>query len=125
MPKPMISIVDDDDSAREGTMDLIKSMGFVAKAFPRAEDFLNSDHLRNTTCLITDMRMPGMTGLELHSRLVEAGNAIPTILVTGFPDDSDRRRAQRAGVICYLTKPFNDEELLTCVRSALESSDPG
>src|SRR5262245_3633679 len=105
--KPMISIVDDDETAREGTMDLIKSMGFVAKAFTRAEDFLNSDHLRSTSCLITDMRMSGMTGLELHSRLLESGNAIPTIVVTAFPDDRDRRRAQQAGVICYLAKPFN------------------
>jgi len=121
----MISIVDDDETAREGTMDLIKSMGFVAKAFPRAEDFLNSDHVHSTSCLISDMRMPGMTGLELYNRLVASGNIIPTILITAFPDERDRRRAYQAGVIGYLAKPFNDEDLLTCVRSALESREEG
>jgi len=121
VPKPMISIVDDDETAREGTMDLIKSMGFVAKAFPRAEDFLNSDHVHGTSCLISDMRMPGMTGLELYNRLIAAGNTIPTILVTAFPDERDRRRAHQAGVICYLAKPFDSEDLLTCVHSALEA----
>ena len=125
VPKAMISIVDDDETAREGTMDLIKSMGFVAKAFPRAEDFLNSDHVHSTSCLISDMRMPGMTGLELYNRLVASGNIIPTILITAFPDERDRRRAYQAGVIGYLAKPFNDEDLLTCVRSALESREEG
>jgi len=123
VPKPMISIVDDDETAREGTVDLIKSMGFVAKAFPRAEDFLSSEHLHGTSCLISDMRMPGMTGLELYNRLVASGKVIPTILITAFPDDRDRRRAYQAGVIGYLAKPFNDEDLLTCVRSALESRE--
>jgi FixJ family two-component response regulator len=122
---PVISIVDDDDSVREGMLDLIKAMGFIAKAFERAEDFLKSNCLRNTSCLIADMRMPGMTGLELHKRLVETGSIIPTILITAFPDDRDRVRALRAGVVCYLAKPFKDDDLLTCVRSALESLEAG
>src|SRR5262245_13345766 len=117
----MISIVDDDELSREGTMDLVKAMGFVAKSFGCAEDFLESEQLHRTSCLIADMRMPGMSGLELHHRLVGSGNTIPTILITAFPDERDRRRAQQAGVIGYLTKPFNDEDLLTCVRSALDS----
>jgi FixJ family two-component response regulator len=95
--KPLISIVDDDETVRATTMDLITSMGFAAKVFPHADDFLKSDDLRNTNCLIADIRMPGMTGLELHSRLVESGNKIPTILITAFPDERDRARTSSRG----------------------------
>jgi len=118
--KQVIAVVDDDECAREGTIDLVKSMGFIAKAFERAEDFLKSDYLHSSSCLIADVRMPGMTGLELLDRLVESGNMTPTILMTSFPNDRDRARARHAGAICYLAKPFNDEELLGCVRSAVE-----
>src|SRR5262245_7442713 len=100
-------------------------MGFAAKAFPSAQDFLQSNHPHGTSCLIADMRMPQMSGLELHTRLVESGTAIPTILITAFPNERDRVRARQAGVICYLAKPFNDEELLSCVRSALASRGAG
>ena len=121
MPKKqVIAIVDDDELAREGTIDLVKSMGFIAKAFERAEDFLKSDYLHSSSCLIADVRMPGVTGIELHNRLVESGNMTPTILITSFPNDRDRAHARQAGAICYLAKPFDDEDLLACVRSALE-----
>jgi FixJ family two-component response regulator len=126
MPKkPVISIVDDDNSVREGTVDLVKAMGFVAEAFPSAENFLNSKRLHNTSCLITDVRMPGMTGFELHNRLVSSGNVIPTILITAFPNDKDQARAQQAGVFCYLSKPFSEDDLLACIRSALEHHEAG
>ncbi len=126
MPKkPVISIVDDDASVREGTTDLIKAMGFIAEAFPCAEDFLKSKRLRSTSCLIADVRMPGMNGLELHNRLVESGNAIPTILITAFPNDRDHARALRDGVFCYLTKPFDEDHLLSCIQSALEHPEAG
>src|SRR5262245_44370343 len=98
-------------------------MGFAAIAFPCAEDFLQSTHLHSTSCLIADMRMPGMSGLQLHTSLVGAGNSIPTILITAFPSDRDRVRALQAGVICYLAKPFKEDELLTCVRSDLASRE--
>ncbi len=117
---PLISIVDDDESVREGTKDLIEASGFAAKVFGQAEDFLQSSSVGSTSCLITDMRMPGMTGLELHNRLVGAGKSIPTILVTAFPNDRDRTRARKAGVLCYLAKPFAEDELLACIQSALE-----
>jgi FixJ family two-component response regulator len=117
--KSVISIIDDDASVREGTMDLVKSIGFVAEAFERANDFLNSTHLHRTSCLIADVQMPGMTGLELYDHLVMSGNVIPTILITAFPNTRDRVRAQRTGVDCYLTKPFNECELLACIRKAL------
>ena len=126
MPKkPLISIIDDDPSVREGTVDLLDSMGFIAEPFERADDFLKSNRLHSTSCLISDVRMPGMTGLELHNRLVESGNVIPTILITAFPNDRDRERALQAGVKCYLTKPFNEDALLACIRSALECHGAG
>jgi FixJ family two-component response regulator len=117
----MISIVDDDASVREGTMDLVLAIGFAAETFPGADDFLNSDRVNSTSCLIADVRMPGMTGLELHDRLVETGKSIPTILTTAYPNGKDRERALQAGVICYLAKPYNQDDLVACIRSALES----
>jgi FixJ family two-component response regulator len=117
----VISIIDDDPSVREGTTDLLNSIGFIVAAFDRASAFLDSDRLRSTTCLIVDVQMPGMTGLELHDRLVASGHVIPTIMITAFPNHRDRTRAQRAGVACYLTKPFNEDELLTCIREALKT----
>ena len=119
---PMISIVDDDPSVRAATMDLLRAMGFTAKVFPCAEDFLASELRHNTSCLISDMRMPGMSGLELHNRLVEAGTPIPTILMTAFPNDGDKASALQAGVVGYLSKPFNETELLGFIHSVLEGS---
>jgi len=115
---PVVSIVDDDQSVREGIVDLVKAMGFDAETFERAENFLQSD-IDRTACLITDMRMPGMTGLELYDRLVALGKRIPTIVITAFPKDGDRKRAQQAGVVCYLAKPFDERHLVDCIASAL------
>jgi FixJ family two-component response regulator len=116
----MISIVDDNESVREAMTGLMRSVGFSAQAFQSAEGFLRSSRLDRTACLVTDMQMPGMTGLELHRRLVASGKPIPTILITAYPDESVRARAKEAGVICYLTKPFNEDDLLSCIRQALE-----
>jgi len=121
----VISIVDDDSSVRDGTMDLLNSLGFIAVAFARAEEFLQFYSLYSTSCLIADVQLPGMTGLELYERLIVSGRDVPTILITAFPDDRDRERALRAGVTCYLTKPFDAKELVACIRSALERRDPG
>jgi FixJ family two-component response regulator len=118
--KIVISIVDDDESVREGATDLLNSMGYAVETFSRADDFLSSARLDNTSCLITDMRMPGMTGLELLESLVALGKLIPTILITAFPNAADRARALKAGVHCYLPKPFDEKDLLACLRSALE-----
>ena len=118
--KMMISIVDDNESVREAMTGLMRSVGFSAQAFQSAEGFLRSSRLDRTACLVTDMQMPGMTGLELHRRLVASGKPIPTILITAYPDESVRARAKEAGVICYLTKPFNEDDLLSCIRRALE-----
>lgn len=116
--KPVIAIVDDDESVREAIMSLLRAVGFTSEAYPCAEDFLTSGRLQRTSCLIADVRMPGMSGLELHRRLVLSGNPIPTVLITAHPDDG--ARALEAGIIGYLTKPFDDDDLLGCIRSALD-----
>lgn len=121
MASKLITIVDDDGSIRETTRDLLESAGFSAATFPSAASFLKSRHRPRTACLVTDMRMPGMTGLELHHTLVAAGNAIPTILITAYADDKVRARALKEGVVCYLAKPFIPDELLDCIRRALEA----
>jgi FixJ family two-component response regulator len=121
--KPVVAIIDDDQSAREGISDLVNSMGFDAEAFERPEHFLQSNNLNRTSCLIADVRMPGMTGLELHDRLVAAGKRIPTIVITAFPKEGDQRRALQAGIVCYLVKPFDERQLVDCITSVL-GSDP-
>jgi len=115
----VIAIVDDDPSIRETTKDLLDSAGYASVAFASAERFRSSKRLRNFACLIVDMRMPGMTGMELHRHLVSAGHRIPTILITAYPDERMRASAAKAGILCYLAKPFTSEALLGCVDSAL------
>jgi len=115
----VISIVDDDESVREAVTGLMRSFGFSAMAFPSGESFLRSRRRRGTACLIADVQMPGMTGLELHNRLIASGKPIPTILITAYPDERVRAQALNAGVLCYLAKPFNESDLLACVHSAL------
>src|ERR1700722_7168985 len=121
----MISIVDDDPSARESLVDLVKSMGFSAEAFQSAEEFIQSEQLRDTSCLIADVQMPGITGLELHTSLVRSGSAIPTILITAFPNEKDRAAARRAGVTAHLVTPLARKTLLVSIRSALALPDDG
>jgi FixJ family two-component response regulator len=121
MPKqPVITIVDDDESVRQALMSLMRALGFACEAYPCAEDFLRSGRLHRTACLIADVRMPGMTGIELHRHLVASGHPIPTILVTAHQDEEGRTRALNAGVICYLAKPFNEDDLLGCIHAALK-----
>jgi len=117
--KLLISIIDDDPSVRAGIADLLDAMGFNAEAFSRADEFLQFNRLRESSCLIADVRLPGMSGLDLYHHLLWSGRIVPTILITAFPDDADRDRALRAGVHCYLSKPFNDNELSACIQSAL------
>ena len=123
--KPLISIVDDDESMREAVRGLMQSLGYRVEAAASAEEFLRSPHVRRTSCLITDVQMPGMTGLELHQHLSTSGKPIPTILITAYPDDNVRERALAAGVIGYLSKPFDENDLLACIRSALTRSRSG
>jgi FixJ family two-component response regulator len=116
--KTAVSIVDDDESVREAMMGLMRSVGYSAIAFPSAEGFLTSRRRGATACLIVDVQMPGMTGLELHNRLIASGEPIPTILITAYPDERMRAQALN-GVLCYLAKPFSESELLACIHSAL------
>jgi FixJ family two-component response regulator len=115
----LVSIVDDDESAREAAAALVGSLGFAVAAFGSAAEFLRSDCRSRTACLIADVRMPGMTGPELYVHLTAAGTPIPTVLVTAFPDEASRARALRAGVRCYLAKPLAPEDLVACIRSAI------
>jgi FixJ family two-component response regulator len=95
----------------------MRSLGYVAIAFERAEDLLKSRRRRSVSCVIADVQMPGMTGLELHDRLVASREPIPTILITAFADETARERAMQAGVIGCLTKPFSEDDLLACISS--------
>ena len=95
------------------------SLGYKAQTFASAEEFLNSCQVPRTSCLIADVQMRGMTGLELHRHLVASGKTIPTILITAYPDDTVRKRALEDGVVCYLSKPFDENDLLACIRSSL------
>lgn len=121
----LISIIDDDESAREAIVGLVRALGFAATEFQSAADFLRSSHLMRTACLIADMRMPGMTGLELYRHLIAAGTPIPTVLVTAYPDEAARTRALKAGIRCYLAKPLEPDALLACIRSALANPTGG
>jgi len=124
VPAPLISIVDDDTSVREALKALVKSVGYAVEVFPSATEFLSSSHLGATSCLIADVQMPLMTGVELYSRLIEAGHLIPTILITAYPDHDTIARILKDGAVCYLSKPFDDAVLLDCVHSALERGRP-
>ena len=123
-PKDLISIIDDDEGMREAMRGLMRSLGFAVAVFPSAVDFLADSNFRETSCLIADVQMTEMTGVELYSRLRKSGYAIPTILITAYPNDSVRARVLADGVICYLSKPFDDDALLGCVYSALKREYP-
>ena len=118
---PLIGIVDDDESVRDSISNLIRSAGYRSAAFSSAEAFLNSERQRETDSLVLDIRMPGMSGLELQRRLSEMKCAIPIIFVTAHADDELRARAVKQGAVAFLTKPFRYEVLLGAIRSALES----
>lgn len=121
----LISVVDDDASIRLATIDLLNSVGFACEAHASAEEFLSSTRAADTRCLILDINMPGMDGLELQRRLMRSGSTLPIIFITAYPEEHTRAEAFRAGALCYLPKPYNDEELLDCIRQALaRHNDP-
>ncbi|HYZ42626.1 MAG TPA: response regulator [Stellaceae bacterium] len=121
---PLIAIVDDDEFFRGSMRRLMRSLGYPVEAFPSAADFLASRRLDKTACLIADIQMPGMTGVELYAHLIETGQKIPTILVTAYPDEARRPRALKDGIVGYLLKPFDDNDLMDCVRKAVEGGRP-
>jgi FixJ family two-component response regulator len=116
----IVMIVDDDDSIRKAVRRLMKSFGFAIETFASAEQFLDSDRLEKTSCLILDVHMPGMNGLELQERIAASSHGIPIIFITAFNDGRARAQALKAGAVGYLIKPFADEELLNCIHTALK-----
>jgi FixJ family two-component response regulator len=123
-PDPLISIVDDDESVRQALKSLIDSVGFRAEVFGSGEEFLNSAYVLQTDCLIADVRMPGMTGLELQERLNAAGSPIPVVFISAHDDKEAQNRGQRAGAIAFLQKPFSEESLLGAISAGLDKSKP-
>ena len=115
----VISVVDDDSSVRLATLDLLNSAGFACAAFASGEEYFRSGHTPETECLILDLNMLGMNGLEVQRQVAQSGFGIPIIFITAFPEDRTREQALRAGAICYLAKPYSDDDLLACLERAL------
>ena len=119
---PLISIVDDDDALRNSLDDLIQSIGFRTQGFSSAEAFMSSNEARDTACLILDVRMPGMNGLDLQRQIVAANWRMPIIFITSHADDDARARALKGGAVAFLYKPFREAELLNAIDAALKHS---
>ena len=122
---PMISIIDDDPSVRAATDGLVRSLGYRATTFASAEEVLQSDRINDTSCVITDVQMPGLSGVELQSVLLARGDPTPMIFITAFPEEKVRRRVLDAGAIGFLSKPFDDEQLIDHLQTALRSPSGG
>ena len=116
---PLISVVDDDQSFGDSMRRLLKALDYSVAVFPSAAQFLASAQLASTACLVADIHMPEMTGVELYNHLVESGHAIPTILVTAHPDERSKERMLTRGVQCYLCKPLVEATLIDCLRTAV------
>jgi len=129
MPRPgailrcedtLISIVDDDSLARDGIRELVESLGYKAITFSSAEHFLGSDMITETACLITDLQMPGLNGLELQQVLRSQGLRTPIILITAYPNENHRNRALHGGAVGFLSKPFDEASLIKCLTAAIK-----
>lgn len=118
---PVIAVVDDDESVREALGNLLMSMGLEVQAFGSAEEFLASAYCHSAACLVSDIQLPGMGGLELQRRIVADGNTLPIILITAFPQDHVRRQAEQHGAVALLAKPFDGSRMVDCVERALRS----
>jgi len=118
---PVISIIDDDEFIRTATNRLVRSLGFSAPMFASAEDFLRSPHLNDTSCVISDVQMPGIGGIELQSTLIAKGKNMPVIFITAFPDERIRAQVIKAGAVCILSKPFEGSTLIRCIDNALKT----
>jgi FixJ family two-component response regulator len=120
-----IAVIDDDASVRVGTENLLSSLGYTAHTFASAEEFLRSGPRNDTSCVIVDVRMPGMSGIELQTLLLTQGHRVPFIFITAFSEEAVRAQALRAGAICFLTKPFDRITLVRCLDTALERHGGG
>jgi FixJ family two-component response regulator len=121
----VISVIDDDASVRAATNNLVRSLGHTVHTFASAEEFLRSAHLNDTSCVIADVQMPAMSGVELLTLMRTQGYRVPFIFITAFPDESVRARALKAGAICFLGKPFAGPTLIKCLDTALEGHRGG
>jgi CheY-like chemotaxis protein len=119
---PLISVVDDDESIRVATKALLRSLGWAVHTFASAEDFLHSPHVNDTSCLVVDVQMPGMSGIELQRVLTAWGHSTPTIFITAFPENRIRVQLLEAGAVCFLSKPFDEQSLIGCLDRALKSN---
>ena len=120
MPQdPLIACIDDDKSVRDAIEGFLRAFGFTVQVFSSAEDFLQSGLVMQTSCLIADVKLPGLSGLQLQDRLTASGQRVPTIFITAFSDEHRRAQALGAGAICFLEKPITKDELLGCIRLAL------
>jgi FixJ family two-component response regulator len=117
---PVISIIDDDASIRAGLNNLVRSLGHIVCGFASAEAFLQSSQLHNSWCVIADVRMPGMSGVQLQSSLRSQGYGVPFIFITAVPDETVRQQALHDGALCFLTKPFDEDILIDCLNTAVE-----
>ncbi|SDN16373.1 response regulator transcription factor [Afipia sp. GAS231] len=122
---PVISIIDDDGSVRAATYNLVRSLGYVVHTFASAGEFLRSPHVNDTSCVIADVRMPAMSGLELQAHLLAEGYRVPFIFITAFSAENVRAQALKAGAHCFLTKPFTGEALSGCLDAALGARGAG
>ena len=122
MSSASIAIVDDDEAVRKAMKTLLRSLGYNASTFGSAEEFINSEQVDDTSFLITDLHMPGLSGLDLQDRLIAKGHRIPIIFITGFPDYTARARAMRAGALAFLTKPINQHDLIDHLETALKAA---
>jgi len=120
---PLVAIIDDDESVRATTDSLVRSLGYIVYTFASAEEFLRSNRLDDFSCVIADVQMPGMSGVELQAQLLTQGSRVPFIFFTAFPDERIRAQALRAGAICYLTKPFDGDSLVRGLQAALNKQD--
>ena len=118
----LIAIVDDEEPVRDATKRLVRSMGYHASTFASADEFLKSEQIQDTSCLITDVQMPGLSGIDLQEHLVARGYCIPIIFMTGYPSDSVRARAMKAGAVCFLNKPFREDHFIGCIERALKAA---
>lgn len=123
--KPLIAVIDDDESIRKTTRLLIQSFGFQAVALQSAETFLKSAQLRETSCLIVDVQLPGMNGLQLQRHLASEGCKVPIIFITAYDNSESRQQAMQAGAVAFLSKPFSDNLLLQTIRATLRQEEGG
>jgi FixJ family two-component response regulator len=122
---PVISVIDDDASVRAATNNLLRSHGYPVHTFSSAQEFLGSAHLNDTSCVIADVQMPVIGGLDLLTHMRTQGNNAPFIFITAFPDESVRARVLKAGAICFLAKPFAGPTLINCLETALDGHRGG